>query len=428
LTGYDVQYWNGSAWTTVTGGSVTGNNKVWRKFTFAAITTSKIRVLTNASVAGFSLLTEVEAWTSPTATSTNSTINWLVTDQLGTPRMVFDQSGSLATTKRHDYAPFGEELLNGARPTTVGYASGDTARQKFTQKERDIETGLDYFGARYFASAQGRFTTADPLMSSGTVENPQSWNRYSYVLNHPLELTDPLGLFVFVSSVTEEQRKGFRSGLATAQANLQKMAQVYGTNSKEYKKAERAVRVYGAEGVKNGVTIEATTDPKANPGGTQVAGVAGSKTADNPNGQDIRITFRSDDFGDDGLDQTISHEGSHAADGSDWVSSGFANSKNPANYQSEVDAFTVEMLQVQADFNNSGTASQIIGGWHKDPGKNPWIPLILTKWDSGWKEADRATMRASNINRLLERPKDAGGYNLTPSNQGGPTFKKGSRF
>jgi YD repeat-containing protein len=103
LTGYDVQYWNGSAWTTVTGGSVSGNNKVWRKFTFAAITTSKIRVLTNAAVAGFSLLTEVEAWTSPTASSTSSTINWLVTDQLGTPRIVFDQSGSLAATKRHDY-------------------------------------------------------------------------------------------------------------------------------------------------------------------------------------------------------------------------------------------------------------------------------------------------------------------------------------
>ncbi|MDQ1637735.1 MAG: hypothetical protein QOF62_1074 [Pyrinomonadaceae bacterium] len=58
--------------------------------------------------------------------------------------MVFDQSGSLATTKRHDYAPFGEELFNGARPTTPGYAAADSTRQKFTQKERDNETGLDY--------------------------------------------------------------------------------------------------------------------------------------------------------------------------------------------------------------------------------------------------------------------------------------------
>ena len=62
LTSYDVQYWNGSAWATVPGGSVTGNNKVWRKFTFAPISTSKIRVLTNGAADGYSRITEVEAW------------------------------------------------------------------------------------------------------------------------------------------------------------------------------------------------------------------------------------------------------------------------------------------------------------------------------------------------------------------------------
>jgi peptidyl-Asp metalloendopeptidase len=62
LTGFEVQYWNGSAWVTVPGGSVTGNNKVWRKFTFSSITTTKIRVLTNTSPDGYSRLTEVEAW------------------------------------------------------------------------------------------------------------------------------------------------------------------------------------------------------------------------------------------------------------------------------------------------------------------------------------------------------------------------------
>lgn len=58
LSGYDVQYWNGSSWVNVTGGSITGNNKVWRKLTFSAITTTKIRVLTNASPDGYSRLTE----------------------------------------------------------------------------------------------------------------------------------------------------------------------------------------------------------------------------------------------------------------------------------------------------------------------------------------------------------------------------------
>ena len=78
--------------------------------------------------------------------------------------MIFDNSGSLATTKRHDYAPFGEELFNGARTTAMGYGANDTTRQKFTSKERDNETGLDYFGARYYGSVQGRFTEADPML------------------------------------------------------------------------------------------------------------------------------------------------------------------------------------------------------------------------------------------------------------------------
>jgi RHS repeat-associated protein len=118
-------------------------------------------------------------------------INWLVADQLGTPRMIFDQTGSLANTKRHDYLPFGEELGGqGGRTTALGYA-GDTVRQKFTHKERDNETGLDYFGARYYASVQGRFTSADP--GPFVVADPQSWNRYGYVQNNPLKFTDPTG-------------------------------------------------------------------------------------------------------------------------------------------------------------------------------------------------------------------------------------------
>ena len=73
--------------------------------------------------------------------------------------MVIDETGSLEGIKRHDFAPFGEELFAGVgiRSASNGY-SGDSVRQKFGSYERDNETGLDYFGARYFASVQGRFT------------------------------------------------------------------------------------------------------------------------------------------------------------------------------------------------------------------------------------------------------------------------------
>ena len=195
VTAFQAQYWNGSAWVTVPNGSVTGNNKVWKQLTFSTITTSKIRILISGTSDGYSRLTEVEAW-GTAGGGVGTSIQWLVTDQLGTPRMVFDQTGSLANVKRHDYLPFGEELFagTGARTPQQGYSGGDGVRQQFTQKERDIETGLDYFLARYYSSTQGRFTSADPMLASGRPAVPQSWNRYTYVLNSPLVLVDPDGL------------------------------------------------------------------------------------------------------------------------------------------------------------------------------------------------------------------------------------------
>jgi len=62
----------------------------------------------------------------------------------------------------------------------------------FTGKERDYESNLDNFGARYDASNFGRFTSPDPF--GGHQEDPQDLNRYTYVRNNPLNLTDPTGL------------------------------------------------------------------------------------------------------------------------------------------------------------------------------------------------------------------------------------------
>ncbi|HKO45275.1 MAG TPA: DUF2341 domain-containing protein [Pyrinomonadaceae bacterium] len=120
---------------------------------------------------------------------------WLVTDHLGTPRIIADETGSLPGIKRHDYLPFGEEMLayTGGRTPGQGY-SGDAVRQKFTSKERDSETGLDYFGSRYYANIQARFTGLDarPVTRESFV-NPQRWNQYVYVNNNPLSAVDPDG-------------------------------------------------------------------------------------------------------------------------------------------------------------------------------------------------------------------------------------------
>jgi RHS repeat-associated protein len=69
---------------------------------------------------------------------------------------------------------------------------------EFTGKERDAETGLDYFEKRYFSSAQGRFTSPDPLVVFNLkrdefqeyLANPQHWNKYAYGLNNPLRYTE----------------------------------------------------------------------------------------------------------------------------------------------------------------------------------------------------------------------------------------------
>ena len=68
----------------------------------------------------------------------------------------------------------------------------------FTGKERDAESGLDYFGARYFSGGMGRFTSPDWLASPapvpyGDFSDPQTLNLFSYARNNPLSLVDPDG-------------------------------------------------------------------------------------------------------------------------------------------------------------------------------------------------------------------------------------------
>jgi RHS repeat-associated protein len=144
-----------------------------------------------------------------------TTINWLVSDHLGTPRIILDQTGSLANLKRHDYLPFGEELFTGTggRSPAQGYLPSDSVRQQFTGKERDNETDLDYFLARHYSNVQGRFTSSDEFQGGvyefwllgdpsagekqalpyGDINFPQSLNKYQYCYNNPFKYVDPDG-------------------------------------------------------------------------------------------------------------------------------------------------------------------------------------------------------------------------------------------
>jgi RHS repeat-associated protein len=119
--------------------------------------------------------------------------SYLTSDHLGSTRVVTKSDGSVKA--RYDYLPFGEELPStvGGRSSIAGYSAADSTKQKFTQKERDNESGLDYFLARYYSSAQGRFASPDEVFADQWVSDPQSWNLYSYGRNNPLNNTDPNG-------------------------------------------------------------------------------------------------------------------------------------------------------------------------------------------------------------------------------------------
>jgi RHS repeat-associated protein len=119
---------------------------------------------------------------------------YLTADHLGSTRLMTNASGGMV--KRYDYLPFGEEIPAGIgfRTSALGYAA-DAFPLKFTGKPRDYESGLqlDFFGARYFGSAMGRFTSADPKMFPSAFGDPQSWNKYAYTRNNPLRYVDPNG-------------------------------------------------------------------------------------------------------------------------------------------------------------------------------------------------------------------------------------------
>jgi len=123
----------------------------------------------------------------------SGTVHYYFSNHLGSHTMVTSATGSCE--QDIDYFPYGGEITDHCPNVAQHY--------KFTGKERDTESGLDNFGARYNASSLGRFMTPDPLQPSRShplllqqfLADPQNWNKYAYGLNNPVKDTDQGGHF-----------------------------------------------------------------------------------------------------------------------------------------------------------------------------------------------------------------------------------------
>jgi len=145
-------------------------------------------------------------------------------------------------------------------PATSLSAQRPDSSQQFTSKERDAETGLDYFGARYYSGAQGRFTTPDPLLNSGRPWEPQTWNRYVYTRNNPLTFIDPTGLYDLNNTCDPSNNKcnkkfreyadNLKNGLKNLQNQLKDVK-----DPVQKLRLETALKAMGTEGDHNNVLV-----------------------------------------------------------------------------------------------------------------------------------------------------------------------------
>jgi RHS repeat-associated protein len=213
-------------------------------------------------------------------------VSYYFSDHLGTSRVVTNATGTLLDDS--DFYPFGGERV---------VVNNDPNQYKFTGKERDTESALDYFSARYYSSAQGRFLSPDEftggpvdvfLMGSGdgelqalpyaSVTEPQSLNKYSYGFNNPLRYYDPDGHAEQDSqqAVDQEKDEKARAGAQGAAAASSQVGIQEGKVRKAYNKAK--------EGMKN-ITpeqrdaLKQAARQKSTPLGKAVAEAAGSSSS-----------------------------------------------------------------------------------------------------------------------------------------------------
>jgi RHS repeat-associated protein len=289
---------------------------------------------------------------------------YYIHDHLGSTRMITNPVGTVCYDA--DYFPYGSEQATPTNNCAQNY--------KFTGKERDSESGLDNFGARYNASTMGRFMTPDPL--GGSLANPQSLNKYTYVLNNPLRYTDPTGLYACA-----DDKNGSHCASKQDQAFEKTLAGLRGKDGD----VGRAAGAYGAVNEDNGVTVGFKDLSTKGENGTTTSTIGTDANGNLRANSDV--TINSKISGDD-YAAAVGHEGSHAADAQDVVKSGITGGllegqpihagMNITPYQSEQRAYGVTnailRMQNQSRKFDCGATACTLG---RDSGMPGLLPGVI---------------------------------------------------
>jgi RHS repeat-associated protein len=237
-----------------------------------------------------------------------------------------------------------------ARCISVAFGTGTNS----TGKERDSETGDDYFGARYYASSMGRFMSPDWSAKEEPVpyaklDNPQSLNLYAYVGNNPLSRIDADGHYEI------------SCGGGSKNCNQKELDRINKQIAKDQvsknKARAAAAGAYGGLGEKNGVIISVVDQPdskNANVNGTTGAQAGTPGFAYTPDGKATgvatAVTLKAGLDGGD-LKDAIDHEGQHALDRQNYVNGLMQDATgesskglNITGRMSEVNAYTTQGL------------------------------------------------------------------------------------
>jgi RHS repeat-associated protein len=249
------------------------------------------------------------------------------------------------------------------------YDAGTGSR--YTGKERDAESGNDYFGARYYGSSMGRFLSPDPLLNSGRPDNPQTWNRYTYALNNPLIVTDPTGLYNLINNCASgdascnksfaQDAKNLKNGLADLTKAVNGLA-----DGAQKTALQGALGAIGTENDGNNVGVQFGKNADGAAGNTQ-PGVDASGN--------LNFTITFDPSKNQGtVSQAINaaHEGQHVEDISD---------PRFANNATTLSPFSLEYR----GYRTSAYAASALGQSSLSYGKNGQYPI----WNGSWGAVDR---------------------------------------